>query len=516
MTDNQKKVLDIAKEAAPWKRVAERDVVFFARHLIDYGQKPDTFIPAIGKDVGPLGDASIDNNLYASIRSIENINNYLRDSIRNDQSRGIFGIRQRCIEAGESLHDFLKKSNFNNLKDDLLKFKTLYTRLSPFLLMVVFADKMLEEEIEKLIIRKVGRKDQKYFKNICYVRDFNATTREIIDLLKIAVDFKKNKWSYKDKKFKERLAEHEKQYSWLGARGQFEADWTIDDFADRVKVYQGKNPQDELDNILEVRDKAEEITCRFIDKYKLNKVEISLINTVKQFVYLRTYRTEMMYGSHSLVRPLLNKIADRLDINRRDILYLTFEEIIILLGRKKIDYRSRVKERKNGFYIIQYGDYLDFYVGQDMEGVNKLGLFEEHKNIDVSTEEIKGQTGWKGKVKGRVRIVKNEKDIKKVGKNDILVAIMTFPNFIPAMEQAAAFVTDEGGVLCHAAIIARELKKPCIIGTKIATKVFKDGDMVEVDAEHGIIKKVKQRGPERPRAKSRGSRRANNGIIRKI
>ena len=67
---------------------------------------------------------------------------------------------------------------------------------------------------------------------------------------------------------------------------------------------------------------------------------------------------------------------------------------------------------------------------------------------------------------------------------------MTFPHFIPAMEKAAAFVTDEGGILCHAAIVSREMKKPCIIATKNATKTLKDGEMVEVDAEKGTVKKI--------------------------
>jgi len=67
---------------------------------------------------------------------------------------------------------------------------------------------------------------------------------------------------------------------------------------------------------------------------------------------------------------------------------------------------------------------------------------------------------------------------------------MTTPDFVPAMKLAAAFVTDEGGIGCHAAILARELKVPCVIGTRFATQVFKDGDMVEVDAEKGIVKKI--------------------------
>ena len=73
---------------------------------------------------------------------------------------------------------------------------------------------------------------------------------------------------------------------------------------------------------------------------------------------------------------------------------------------------------------------------------------------------------------------------------EILITTMTMPTYISAIKIAGAVVTDEGGSLCHAAITARELKKPCIIGTKHATKVFKDGDMVEVDANTGIVRRV--------------------------
>lgn len=65
---------------------------------------------------------------------------------------------------------------------------------------------------------------------------------------------------------------------------------------------------------------------------------------------------------------------------------------------------------------------------------------------------------------------------------------MTTPAFLPAIKKAAAIVTDEGGVICHATIVARELKKPCITGTKVATRVFHDGDRVEVNADSGIVK----------------------------
>ena len=63
-------------------------------------------------------------------------------------------------------------------------------------------------------------------------------------------------------------------------------------------------------------------------------------------------------------------------------------------------------------------------------------------------------------------------------------------NFI-FTEKAGAIVTDEGGLTSHAAIVSRELKIPCIVGTKIATKILKDGDIVEVDAKKGIVRKIK-------------------------
>lgn len=67
---------------------------------------------------------------------------------------------------------------------------------------------------------------------------------------------------------------------------------------------------------------------------------------------------------------------------------------------------------------------------------------------------------------------------------------MTSPDFVPLMKKAKAIVTDEGGLSCHAAIVSREMGLPCVIGTKNATKVFKDGDMIEVDANKGFVRKI--------------------------
>ncbi|MDD5489096.1 MAG: PEP-utilizing enzyme [Candidatus Moranbacteria bacterium] len=109
----------------------------------------------------------------------------------------------------------------------------------------------------------------------------------------------------------------------------------------------------------------------------------------------------------------------------------------------------------------------------------------------VARKKILGQTGCKGNIRGTVKVLRTKAEIGKVNRGDIIVSPMSVPEFIPAMKKAAAIITDEGGFLCHAAVVSRELKKPCVIGTKIATKVLKDGDLVEVDADKGIVRIIK-------------------------
>jgi pyruvate,water dikinase len=69
---------------------------------------------------------------------------------------------------------------------------------------------------------------------------------------------------------------------------------------------------------------------------------------------------------------------------------------------------------------------------------------------------------------------------------------MTTPDYVSAMEKSVGFITDSGGITCHAAIISREFGVPCIVGTKNATTMLKDGDLVEVDADNGVVRILEQ------------------------
>ncbi|MEI6597308.1 MAG: PEP-utilizing enzyme [bacterium] len=184
-----------------------------------------------------------------------------------------------------------------------------------------------------------------------------------------------------------------------------------------------------------------------------------------------------------LVRNHLNKYTVE------ELQYVFWKEMenYVLLG-KKLPSPKILCERKKIFYIRQY-PFEKFELKQDKTAekeIAKQQFFKEEKYDDI--KELKGQIAYGGKVEGKVKLVFSRKDMTKFKKNEILVSVMTEPSYLSIMKKAKAFITDEGGVLCHAAIVARELKRPCIIGTKIATKILKDGDLVEVDANKGTVK----------------------------
>ncbi len=108
----------------------------------------------------------------------------------------------------------------------------------------------------------------------------------------------------------------------------------------------------------------------------------------------------------------------------------------------------------------------------------------------ANQNEVRGTVAHEGRVCGLVKIIYSKQDLYKIEEGDVLVSCMTNATYIVGIQKCAAIVTDEGGITCHAAIAARELCKPCITGTKNATRCFKDGDLVEVDAYKGIVRIV--------------------------
>jgi pyruvate,water dikinase len=297
--------------------------------------------------------------------------------------------------------------------------------------------------------------------------------REFIELLKIKIDYSE-----------EKLKKHFEKYRWMSmAFVNFEP-YRLSHYVQRLAEI--KNPKEELARITNDFEEKKKRFFELLDLLNLSREDRELFIFVNKLNYLRNTRDEGRRNAYYHIRPVFDKIIATLNCS--------YETFMLSLNKEVIDALkngTRLSPNKLDEYIYIWKDGNFELVTENIsQRLKEEGILQvDVKNIN----EVRGRSAHPGKVKGKVKkITLNNwpEDIKSLQKGDILVAISTKPDYIVAMERAAAFVTDEGGITCHAAIVAREMGKPCIVGTEIATKVFKDGDLVEVDAEKGTVRKL--------------------------
>jgi len=226
---------------------------------------------------------------------------------------------------------------------------------------------------------------------------------------------------------------------------------------------------------------------RLLKNKKLSAFEKIQLKAIHAFYNHKDQRSRYRSLDSYLGRKFYDEIVKRLGVSLDDLMFYTHEEVIdgLLHGKKVVD----LIKRKSAYALYVAPGIVEVDVGKKAQKIiDEVGKCLKSKK-EVS--EIKGVAVCGGIVKGKVRIVLKTDNLINVKAGDILVAPMTRPDYVSAMKKVAGIVTDEGGLLCHAAIVSRELKKPCIVGTKNATKILKDGDIIEVDANKGIIKILK-------------------------
>jgi phosphoenolpyruvate synthase/pyruvate phosphate dikinase len=225
-----------------------------------------------------------------------------------------------------------------------------------------------------------------------------------------------------------------------------------------------------------------------IKKLNLTKDIQRFFSAWGDFMVTKTYRRYAQLFALYKTTFILEEIADRVGVKLKELRFMKSSEIKAALFDGLID-KAEVKRRVEFCVYYTAKDTELFYSGAAAKTITEKYI---QKHEEVETSELKGQCGCRGQARGRVRIVNVISDMKKMAEGDILVSISTQPDLVPAMKKAAAFVTDQGGVTSHAAIVAREMRKPCVIATKIATKALHDGDLVEVDADKGIVKVIER------------------------
>ena len=283
--------------------------------------------------------------------------------------------------------------------------------------------------------------------------------------------------------FEELIQEHKRNYSWMALRHFQGVPWSTNDIIQRVEDFKKtmQDPKQLLETRRKNRKDAEQRVRAF--KTKCTRKEQDQIDDIQEIISLRTQRAEYFIESSFHILPVLNKLAKDLSLTFQEIMHLKTSEL------ETLDFNQMIhlaKERRTGFFIFHPEDKI--LSGQELQDFLNQNQFLIQNTPD--TNNLTGKVAFEGIAQGPAKIVKSQEDLYKVNHGDILVTVMTTPDFISAMEKAAGFITDEGGILCHAAIVSREMQKPCIIATKYATKTIKDGDIIELDANIGIVKKL--------------------------
>ncbi|MFH1788787.1 MAG: PEP-utilizing enzyme [Candidatus Altiarchaeota archaeon] len=232
----------------------------------------------------------------------------------------------------------------------------------------------------------------------------------------------------------------------------------------------------------------EAIFSRFADCTRLRLLGMA----VQELALSRFELRQAWSGAELLALPFLEHLSAKVGLDVASFMAAyNFSDLTDFLVNGKRLTKWEMRDRMDCSVIHLIDGELDYIYGR------KARDYFEGKCIpSKSVDSVSGLAANPGKMQGRVRIVsvenlrQMEEDLASFTEGDVLVTTMTSPIIIPIAVKAAAIVTNQGGICSHAAVISRELDIPCIVGTHNATQVFKDGDIVELDADQGVVRKI--------------------------
>ncbi len=303
------------------------------------------------------------------------------------------------------------------------------------------------------------------------------------DLIKIAI----KKISGKD--IKVDLYKHCKKYEWLMTGHDGKKVINKNFFKLRIGQYGSNinNLKKEFKHLYNYSKAIESRKEKIIKDHNLSKSAVNIIRLIDDVGPWHDIRKELFVKTIYYSDDIRQELGKRFGYSLNDLQFFTAAEIIKLIKNKKIT-PLEIKKRKEFIYF-------DFNFKNKkpriLKGKNNIKKIpKEFIFTHKKQNKIFGMVASSGKAIGRARIIFGVSGFSKMKNGDILVTGMTRPEMLPIMKKAKAIVTDEGGLTCHAAIVARELKIPCIIGTKNATKIISDGEIIEVDAVNGFVNKL--------------------------
>lgn len=283
------------------------------------------------------------------------------------------------------------------------------------------------------------------------------------------------------------LKKHQQRYYWI--YNSYLEGKILDIQYFRTELSKAKKTDYEkiLEEIRTYPESIKQEKGKILSTFHPNNDFFELVSLVETFSALQDERKKYNFKAEHYLQKFVDVFSHKIHFDTDSLKLLVLDELSDIVHTHNV---QRINNRKIYFIVNCTDKEITHY-----DGPNALTIAHQYlgaQNINQSIiQGTVASAGTHPHFRGTAKIVLTIDEIGKINTGDILVTTMTSPDFVIGMKRAGAIITDTGGMLSHAAIVSRELKKPCIVGTEIATKVIHDGDVVELHCGRGTVKIVK-------------------------
>ncbi len=459
-----------------WVLVVSYKTELLSEFIIHKGYQS---IPKLLPNLPPFNNRMIiDNDIYIDTNETNKIQEKLAENLILNASE-IYKViekqSKKLIELAQGVCINIKNLSNVELLKRLNKFFSEYQKSLGLIGIPTLIDLELEKKVKKYIMQIKFKNIEQSLSNLAIPFKPIETSNEKLELFDIATKINS-----------EKIAEHYKKYGWIHSTLFLGEDYDEIKIKEEIKLL--SNAKEEKQEIIKEREKQFEEAEKVIKQINSNEGK-NIARFFQKAVYYRTARLEWINKACFIVKPLLKEIAKRLNLEFAQLIYMLPEEIEESLKNNSVNISllEEIKQRREGYALISDNkNQCLLLIGEKLDELKKKFSRNHQGNTTIV-----GLATFNGKAKGIVKIVRDRSELNKINKGDILVTSLTTPDFIVAMKKASGIITDLGGITSHAAIVSRELNIPCVVGTKNATSVLKDGDLVEIN-ENGLIKILKR------------------------
>ncbi len=443
---------------------------------------------------------------YISNKSLEKVRNFVIKQAKNNPQNVI-----KYYNKWQKYWNRYQKLNISFFKDDFSKYgdKKLYTKFKAYYdlylkvggvayicdsFMSSGETDWLQELLKKELQINYGAEAIRIVGDLVSPVHLSFVLAEEFDLLKIASLLEK-KCGNKVPELKDlgglllrKMQQHSNKYYWIKNNYYNVEDYNLSEVYNKVKeiIIDCQNKNLTVGTVLRKRQDELKIQSvarhKFIKNIKLSRSNKNIIVIANLFSKWKDVRKSGVYMGMGIFDKFFEEISRRTSYTKEELTFVVFSEIEGIL-LKSVDLHTEIKARKGQifFAVKPNGEYV-LIGGTDAKKYFSLILRKNNNNI-----VFRGVPACRGEAEGRVHIILKTNEMSKFEDGEILIMNNTTPEFVSIMKKAAAIITEQGGITSHAAVVSRELGKPCIIGVKGIASVLKNGQMLRVDANHGLI-----------------------------